>query len=402
MSPSASQIDLQVADVLRRRLTSVNGRDVLVRLGEAGLIERGCVVLLGLDAIRDRLGARWDDRRDRVWEAVHAHVSRRLGPHDLCVQVSDTDLAVAAIAGKDYAQLLAVKCLQELLIFFLGSYRPDDMRVSRVAWIDEQEIGVTYIDAPAGLVADTPAPPAPSDKAPLADVMREWSCLSFNFGGGAQNLDASLVLETLLAFKPGAPATPIGLRIHNSATDRATGRRINPYALSNLTLAEQIAIDRSTLDFTHQVLELDPGILVVPISFEVASSSRGRALLSSWFSAHAEAATRVVVELVRVDAGTPSGRLTEAAASLHTRVRRVMVRAEPSKAMLATLRGCRINGVSLDCNGMPGEDCAGLLSQFGPAARNIAPMLCALGLSSMAAADHACELGFTHGSLDAE
>jgi hypothetical protein len=79
-----------------------------------------------------------------------------------------------------------------------------------------------------------------------------------------------------------------------------------------------------------------------------------------------------------------------------------MVRAEPSKAMLATLRGCRINGISLDCNGVTAEDCMTLLSQFGPAARNLAPMLCALGLSGMTAADHAAEAGFTHGSLDTE
>jgi hypothetical protein len=401
MSAPASQIDQQVAEVLRRRLTSVSGREVLVRLAEAGLVERGCVILLGLDAIRDRPGARWADRQERVWEAVHAHVSRRLGPHDLFAQVSDTDFALAAIAGKDYAQLLGLKCLQELLIFFLGAYRPEDMRISRVDWVDGDEILVSDIAPPAALIVDTPAPPPPSQNGPLAGVMREWSSLSFNFGGGTQHLEAALVLETLLTFKPGAPMTAIGMRIHNAAKDRATGRRVNPYAIPSLTLTEQIAIDRSTLEFVHQVLDLDPGVLVVPISFEVASSSRGRALMSSWLSAHAEAATRMVVELVRVDAGTPVGRLTETAASLQSRVRRVMVRAEPSKAMLATLRGSRINGVSLDCSGLPMEEGVALVTQFGPAARNLAPMLCALGLSGMTVAERASEAGFTHGSLDA-
>jgi hypothetical protein len=109
----------------------------------------------------------------------------------------------------------------------------------------------------------------------------------------------------------------------------------------------------------------------------------------------------MVVELVRVDAGTPAGRLTEAAGSLQSRVRRVMVRAEPSKAMLATLKGCRISGISLDCTGLPLEEGSALIGQFGPAARNLAPMLCALGLSGMTLAERASQSGFTHASLDA-
>jgi|GEM_PF-6065971 len=403
MPTALEKTDRDVAAVLRERLTSVTGREVLVRLSEAGLVERGCVILIGLDAIQERLGDRWERRKEQVWDAAMAHIARHLGPTDVSAQVSDTDIALAVLAGRDHAQVLGLKCLQELLVFFLGTYRPQDMQVHSVVDVSRDLVVCRPIAPPSAMLHQpppAPKPPAPWETAPLADIMKRWSSLSFTCGGGSQTLDAALLLETLLSVRGRDPATPMGLRVHPTSTERATGRRANPYGRLNLTLPEQLAIDQATLEFAGTVMEIDSGAVIVPVSYEVASSSRGRAMLSAWISERAEAvAARVIFELVRVDAGTPKGRLTETIASLQARGPRIMVRAAASKAMLAMLRECRMNGVTLDCGNAPAEDLPSLLTTLGASAKSLAPVLCALSLPDMAATEFARQAGFTHASL---
>ncbi|MEO6341058.1 MAG: hypothetical protein ABIO39_13535 [Caulobacteraceae bacterium] len=406
MTVATDHIEQGVADVVTNRLTNTSGREVLNRLAEAGLVERGCVVMLSLDAIRDRLGDRWERRRDQVWDSAMAHIEKRLTPRDVSARVGETDIAIAILAGREEAQTVGLKCLQELLIFFLGSYSPNDMKVQFVTSISGEHIACTHIEPPLGLMEDA-APmasaPAPAGKpAAGSGASAPWSTMSFTRGNVTQTLDQALLLETLLSIRrPGEPAT-IGMAVHPVWTDGATGRRASPYLRANFTLAEQLAVDKATLEFASQVLQIDGAALVVPVSFEVASSSRGRALLSSWIGEHSAAiGSRIILELVHLSAGTPRGRLLEVAAGLAARVPRIMARAEPSRAMVALLQDCRIAGVSLDCSGTSREDLPGLLKAFGRAAKSIAPVLCALGIPNAEAAETAREAGFSHATLDA-
>ena len=227
-----------------------------------------------------------------------------------------------------------------------------------------------------------------------------WSAASFARGRATQTLDQALLLETLLAIRKAGDPAAIGMAVHPVWTDLATGRRASPYLRVNFTLAEQLAIDRAALEFASQVLQIDDAVLVVPVSFEVASSARGRELLSGWMNQHADAlATRVILELVHLSAGTPRGRLREVVSTLMARTPRLMARAEPSRAMVMLLADCRIGGVSLDCSATARGDLPGLLKAFGGAARTIAPILCALGIPDSDAAETARAAGFSYATL---
>ncbi len=406
MGAVAEHIGADASKVVTTRLTDVSGRELLARLAEAGLVERGCVVMLGLDAIRERLGARWERRREQVWKSAMAHIERRLSPHDVAALVSETEIALAVLAGPETAQSVGLKCLQELLIFFLGAYSPNDMRVQTITSVSGADIACAPIDPPLGLMEELPplAPHAPVEKpSGRAGASQPWSTMSFSSRGATQTLDQALLLETLLSIRKSGDPVTIGMAVHPVWTDRATGRRASPYLRANFTLAEQLAIDKSTLEFASQVLQIDSAALVVPISFEAASSSRGWALLSGWMNQHADAlASRVILELVHLSAGTPRGRLREVASTLMARAPRLMARAEPSRAMLALLQECRIAGVSLDCSATARDDLPGLLKAFGGAARGIAPILCALGLPDSSAAEMARGAGFSNATLNSD
>ena len=406
MGAVTEDIGQNVRSLATSRLTDASGQEVLARLADAGLVERGCVVMLGLDAIRDRLGSRWERRRDQVWDSAMAHIERRLSPHDVAARISETRIAVAVLAGPEAAQGVGLKCLQELLIFFLGSYSPNDMRVQSVTSVSGGEIACAHVDPPLGLMEELlpPATRAPMERpSGGSGASQPWSTMSFTRGSVTQTLDQALLLETLLSMRKSGEPVTIGMAVHSAWTDRATGRRASPYLRANFTLAEQLAIDKSTLEFASQVLKIDSAALVVPVSFEVASSSRGRALLSGWMSQHADAlASRIIVELVHLSAGTPRGRLREVVSALMARAPRLMARAEPSRAMVALLQDCRIAGVSLDCSATARDDLPGLLKAFGGAAKGIAPILCALSIPDSSVAEMARIAGFSHATLNSD
>src|SRR4051812_31755531 len=92
-------------------VTSFEGASLLERLAQAGMVERGRVVLIGLDALRDRFGDRWPNKRDMVWEAALQHIKRRIGPDDLCAQVGDAEAVIAVAGDANRAQSLGLAIL---------------------------------------------------------------------------------------------------------------------------------------------------------------------------------------------------------------------------------------------------------------------------------------------------
>ena len=108
----------------------------LARLANSGMIDRGCVVVLGLDAIRARLGDRWPYKRAQVWETIENHLSRRLRPEDFHVQIGETELLLATPDSRETNLARALNIQKELLTFFLGRQIPADLKISQVVSID--------------------------------------------------------------------------------------------------------------------------------------------------------------------------------------------------------------------------------------------------------------------------
>ena len=77
------------------RIASADARDTLERIQNSALLEAGSVNMVGLDAIRRKLGDRWPAKRMRVWEHVEREFERRLSPADLTIRVDDINYVVA-------------------------------------------------------------------------------------------------------------------------------------------------------------------------------------------------------------------------------------------------------------------------------------------------------------------
>ncbi len=111
----------------------------------------------------------------------------------------------------------------------------------------------------------------------------------------------------------------------------------------------------------------------------------------------------VMIELVDITRGTPSGRLIEVVGLLKALTRGVIARVPPEKDALRGLKEARLAGLALDASDLvgPAEKVAMEIMNFGRDAKGLAPITILQGLPAegyFAAADTA---GLTFAALRA-
>ena len=135
---SASQQPAGTAHALRgvAHFVSADARLTLERIQTSELLAEGKVCLLGLDAVRDRLGPRWPGRREMVYQHIQGALRRHLGAHGFFVRISETDFLVAQPGvGRLEGQAYCLNCLREVLTYFLGEALIADLVVCEVTTI---------------------------------------------------------------------------------------------------------------------------------------------------------------------------------------------------------------------------------------------------------------------------
>ncbi|WP_044560964.1 GGDEF domain-containing protein [Azospirillum sp. B4] len=90
-------------------------------LARQARVSAGSVHLLGLESLKERLGARWPAVRDRVRQLVERLLSQVLGAHDAAFPYGpDTYLVVFARLDEREAGLVCARILQDLQLMLLG------------------------------------------------------------------------------------------------------------------------------------------------------------------------------------------------------------------------------------------------------------------------------------------
>src|SRR5262249_4631191 len=133
--------------------------------------------IIALDAIRDRLGLRWESRRQQVHEHVERTLSRRLRIGGWFAQISDVDYVVVQPELTRYAaHASCLSYMRDLLEHFLGRSTLGDCKISEVTWFEPGRTEAHELDPRA--VADvareearraTPLRPGEETEAARAD-----------------------------------------------------------------------------------------------------------------------------------------------------------------------------------------------------------------------------------------
>ncbi|HYE44150.1 MAG TPA: hypothetical protein VEA44_00090 [Caulobacter sp.] len=390
------------------RIAATDVAAILERVAGADLAARGAINIISVDAVRAKVGERWERNRSGVWAYVQRRMAEHLQPGDLFQRIGETDFLVAMTSEQGVAaQAITLRILEEVLTHFLGEASPAHMKIRTVTSVTGDELHCAPLDPRVIAVARRreDAPDSPHRAGISASEEARRNPVSFVTASGAR-LQIAFAVEHLVSLRHQVTAA---LRIEPTVTDLSSGRVISSHSLTKLSDSERIRIDEASIHYCGLFLrggaERSRTPLILPASFRTMMASKGRGLLiAAAGKAPDMIRTGLLVELVDVDRGTPPGRLVEVVGLLRTLTRGVFVRGGLAKDALEPLRGARLAGVTLDAGDLAGDPSrlAAALLDFGRQARGLAPALAVQGLPAedyFAVADVA---GMTHAAVRAE
>ncbi|OYW29254.1 MAG: hypothetical protein B7Z44_05430 [Caulobacter sp. 12-67-6] len=380
---------------------------VLHRLAGTELIARGSVNVISVRAIRAWAGDWWAQKRGDVWTYVERKLAEHLDRNDMRARISDSEFLIAMNSDQGLAaQATSVRILEDVLTHLLGSVDASDMGISSVIGLENGEAVCRKIDAATVLAARArrDSQRSPVRRAVEAGDESRRTPVAFTTASGAA-LRVDFTLEHVISLRRNV-ATAI--RIEPVVTHLGSGRQANSRAVSRLPDRDIAFIDEATLKYAalfargaqgHNVPDL-----ILPASFRTLATQRGRDMLTGTPGLSlALLRGGVMIELVDVTRGTPSGRLIEVVGLLKALTRGVIARVPPEKDALLGLKDARLSGLTLDASDLagPAERIATDIMNFGRDTRGVAPMTILQGLPAegyFAAAETA---GLTHAGLRA-
>jgi hypothetical protein len=386
-----------------KRLDTVTARTAMERVAELGLIERGAVAVISVDAIRERTGERWMRKRDDVWAYVARKCAEHLTVQDIHHRISDTDFLIAITADHAAAaQAAALRILEDVLVFFLGSAETPDLKIQTVTnFSPTGEIACAALDprkiARAPVYVDAPNTPYRTSVDPLEE--RRRNPVSFVTGSG-KALKIAFAVEPVVSLRHQVTAA---LRVDATVTLSSNGMVVPGRAFSRLADDDLAFIDQATMDFGALFLRkaraATQPALILPVSFRTMAGRKGRHALAMAAGGASELLkSSVMAEFTDIDRGTPASRLTEVAGLVSSLCRGVLVRLRPAKDWLAAVRGFKPHGLTVDVADLGESDAqiAANILAFGEQARGAAPALMAFGLPNEGFAQVAGVAGLTH------
>lgn len=385
MSPEA--LDLGAGRLAR--LTDVANKSVFGCLIDTGLMESGCVIVIGLDAVRERLGLQWETKRQSVWDSVERVLARKLGQGAICARISPVDYVISTGSESALCRSMALSVLRELLEFYLGAQRFEDMKIALVTGYADGEIACHALDPREVAKASAPAG---SDARSARRAGEDPAFVTAN----GRELTLRFDCEQIINLRNGVP---IATRVAAQPHDEGTGERASerwPELLSPSNLA---VVNTATIDHVQALYRRSRLGVMTSCSIHALANPRNRsALIRSLEAMGRDPAKPVLFELLDIDRGTPQGRILEVVAALAPHCRKVIARVPLARPPADLLRGCRLSGLSVDCATLQ-EDARAFaleLSAFAKQAKTIAPLVLALGLGDPMACDLAAAAGATH------
>ena len=394
------------------RLVSADARQALEQIRASPMIGDGKVCLMGLDAIRTRMGPRWPGRREMVYENAQQTLRRQLGPHGFFMRVSETDFLVAqpgvsALAGQAYC----LNCLREVLTYFLGEALLSDIVVHEVTSIGEGQVSAKQLDATA---VEAQAKEAEAQQAARAgatapkgppSLMSQDRWTPFVAKDG-RHLRASCQLEPVFQLKTYGR---IGYRMRRRVLQLPAETPLSIADQRQLSGGDLEKIDFATLARGLNRLHQEAGdrqpSLILPVSFATLSSHRGRATLAEFFrAAQANVQRGLIAEICDIE-GVPPSALLAAISLIRPFCLFVVGRLHATpQGPLSALKDAGLHGLSIECPpGLESEDAFNTFAKtVTTAAKPVVRAVMLYGIAGPRQAALASLYGATHASFAPE
>jgi hypothetical protein len=386
------------------RLAAADTQSALARLADSPLAAEGKVVIIALDAIRDRLGPRWEARSQHVHDHVERTLSRHLRVGGWFARISDVDYVVIQPGLTRYAaQASCLSYMRDLLEHFLGRFSISDCKIREATRLEPGRIEARELDPQSVLDAAREevrrtTPLRPGDEAEAARADNPFTAASGEF------LRVSLRLDPLFSL---SEFVQVGYRLNRRVIDVRSGEALSHEALSRLTTFDLEKIDLATIArglsrLKSERAKASEPSLVLPVAFPTLASQKARRALIACLKGACETfPVRVSCEISRLE-GVPPNALYSAVGMMKPFCDGVIGGVEKPRRSAAALRGAGLAGLAFAYTGPSGEDFERMVAALGPdieAAAGVSNRVLVLGLRSQRELSLAAILGATHATL---
>lgn len=415
--------DLPIADPAGRlllRLTQDDAVEIVERLRESHADALGRVFLIRLDYLAERLGPRWDTKRDLVFQQLTENFEKKFTEPDWCVRVNDDSfLMVIPTLGEHKGAMNAAEFWYATGQFFVGDVSKIAPPLFEVIAADVDLLQLIPIDlnsyfdrARARPLADVREPvPAPDEAGAekpaylykMNEIQRhidEVSLLSIR----GRRLRVTSSLEPVFEMKK---LSMIGYRFEPHMVEGGhvtmDGRFIDMLDWSEREQVDIANIEQGIRILQKRTPEQRKFAMVVPAAFTTFASTRARSkILGLIREAAREMRLKVIFE-VRQLKGVPPGRVSEIAFMLKPYCMTVMGQSGAEARAIMSLKDCGLSGTCIDFDGDARDEATleTYLSSLSQAARASTGACLVQGFLSLRQMAVARLAGVTHASVRA-
>jgi len=395
------------------RLVAAGVEESLERFSDPRLLAAGKVNVISLDAIRQRLGARWQLRCDQVYAFAERVLERGVGEAGYFIRVSATDFFIvhpdlSRLAG----QAACLRYLREVLTHFLGDGELAALGVLQVTRISKGQLEAKPVDAHAAETrGDEPEepeepeepllPPAPAAKGSArGDLVDRWTPFVASDG---RRLRVSATLEPVYELKG---FTRIGFRMIRRVIVVSTEEELTSQQMAVLSAADLLRVDLATIVRGIARLEAETGgeqqlSLIVPVSFTSLASQRGRGeVVARLKEAGSLVRLGVICEICDIE-GVPPGVLLAAVSLVKPFTLLVVGRLLTlTPGAIGRLSGGGLQALSMECPaGLGDAEFIGWATAAIAAAKRVAKSVLIYRASSAKRAGALASMGASHVSV---
>ncbi len=336
--------------------------EIIERLRETHVDINGHTFLLKLDTLIVRLGAKWEDKREQVFEHLKVAFERAHPEPNWCIQINqDCWLGMLPESGPRKGAIAVAEFWRELCSFFVGDMSALEIPLYDVLAEDVDRLSLKKIDLA------TYFPSGDADNAPIkarhglsagedtkADSAGQRPLIvATSLSHAGRNLKVASSIEPLFEMKK---MVLIGHRLEAMVMENLDNTLLDRKALANLDWGLREMVDILNIDQGLKLLKLRTPeqrkmMMVVPAAFSTFASARARQKITQEVQkAAAEMGLKVLFEIRGLD-GVPPHRVLEIVSLIKPFCMTVVGSVSPDRKIIAGLTKCGLSGVCIEYDG---------------------------------------------------
>lgn len=338
--------------------------EIIERLRETHVDINGHTFLLKLDTLIVRLGAKWEDKREQVFDHLKTAFERAHPEPNWCIPINqDCWLGMLPESGSRKAALFMAETWRELCGFFVGDMSNLEIPLYDVLAEDVDRLSLKKIDLA------TYFPSGDAENAPIK-ARHGFSGDDSKADGGSSAGQRPLIVATSLShagrnLKVASSIEPlfemkkmvlIGHRLESLVMENLDNTLLDRKALANLDWGLREMVDILNIDQGLKLLKLRSPeqrkmMMVVPAAFSTFASARARQRITQEVQKAAmEMGLKVLFEVRGLD-GVPPHRVLEIVSLIKPFCMTVVGSVSPDRKVIAGLAKCGLSGVCVEYDG---------------------------------------------------